>query len=55
MQKTADRTELNKMLKFCTLRKNQINAVVFYKIDRLSRNKDDYGNLRILLKSMVLK
>ncbi len=48
--KTADRTQLQKMLGYCTQKKNQISAVIVYKIDRLSRNTDDYSQLRILLK-----
>lgn len=48
--KTALRTELQKMLLFCSDKKNKIDVVVSYKIDRLSRNTDDYSQLRILLK-----
>ncbi|MBN8675428.1 MAG: recombinase family protein [Chitinophagales bacterium] len=48
--KTADRTELQKLLRFCSDKKQNINAVIIYKIDRLSRNTDDYSQLRILLK-----
>jgi site-specific DNA recombinase len=48
--KTANRTELQRMLAYCAQKKNQINAVIVYKIDRLSRNTDDYSQLRILLK-----
>ncbi|MEN9921482.1 MAG: hypothetical protein RLZZ517_460 [Candidatus Parcubacteria bacterium] len=48
--KTTDRTELKKMLAFCSNKKNGINAIIVYKIDRLSRNTDDYSQLRILLK-----
>lgn len=48
--KTADRTELQKLLRFCSDKKQQIKAVIIYKIDRLSRNTDDYSQLRILLK-----
>lgn len=48
--KTADRTELQKLLRFCSDRKQNINAVIIYKIDRLSRNTDDYSQLRLLLK-----
>lgn len=33
--KTALRTELQKMLLFCSDKKNKINAVVIYKLDRL--------------------
>lgn len=47
--KTADRTELKKLIAFCT-KKHAINAVIVYKLDRLSRNTDDYSHIRILLK-----
>jgi site-specific DNA recombinase len=48
--KTADRTELQKLLRFCSDKKENIKVVIIYKIDRLSRNTDDYSQLRILLK-----
>lgn len=48
--KTANRTELQKLLAFCSLKKNGINAIIIYKIDRLSRNTDDYSQLRLILK-----
>jgi site-specific DNA recombinase len=48
--KTADRTELKKMFAFCSTKKNKIAAVIAYKIDRISRNTDDYSQIRILLK-----
>src|SRR3989344_5506602 len=48
--KTADRTQLQKMLGYCAQKKNGISAVIVYKIDRLSRNTDDYSQLRLLLK-----
>lgn len=48
--KTADRTELKKMISYCTTKKNQVKAVVVYKIDRLSRNTDDYSQIRMMLK-----
>ena len=48
--KTAERTELQNLFKFCALKKNEINAVISYKIDRISRNTDDYSQIRILLK-----
>lgn len=48
--KTAERTELQKLLRFCSDKKQNIKAVIIYKIDRLSRNTDDYSQLRILLK-----
>ncbi len=48
--KTADRTELKKLMSFCAIKKNGVKAVIAYKIDRISRNTDDYSQLRILLK-----
>jgi site-specific DNA recombinase len=48
--KTADRTELKKLMTFCAVRKNNIHAIIAYKIDRISRNIDDYSQIRIYLK-----
>lgn len=48
--KTADRTELRKLLSFCAVKKNNIQAIIIYKIDRLSRNIDDYSQIRLNLK-----
>ena len=48
--KTADRTELQKLLAYCADKKQGIKAVIIYKLDRLSRNTDDYSQLRLLLK-----
>ncbi len=48
--KTADRTELKKLLAFCTTKANSISAVVAYKLDRIARNTDDYAHIRVLLK-----
>lgn len=48
--KTADRTELKKLMSFCAIKKNGISAIIAYKIDRISRNTDDYSQIRILLK-----
>jgi site-specific DNA recombinase len=48
--KTADRTELQKLFSYCASKKNNVEAVIAYKIDRISRNTDDYSQIRILLK-----
>ncbi len=48
--KTIDRTELKKMITFCSSKKNNVSAIIAYKIDRISRNTDDYSQIRILLK-----
>lgn len=48
--KTTNRTELQKLFLFCADKKNKISAIIIYKLDRLSRNTDDYSQIRILLK-----
>jgi site-specific DNA recombinase len=48
--KTADRTELKKLLAFCTSKKEKINAVIVYRIDRLSRQMEDYTVIKSKLK-----
>jgi len=48
--KTMNRTQLRALMEFCALKKNRISAVIVYKIDRLSRNTDDYSQIRLLLK-----
>jgi len=48
--KTAKRTELRRLLDYCAIRKNGINAVIAYKIDRIARNIDDYRQIRLALK-----
>jgi len=48
--KTAERTELQKLLAYCASKKNNVNVVIAYKIDRISRNTDDYSQIRLLLK-----
>ncbi len=48
--KTADRTELKRLLAFCAVKSNAVSAVLAYKIDRIARNTDDYAQIRIILK-----
>ncbi|PQJ11961.1 hypothetical protein CJD36_009215 [Flavipsychrobacter stenotrophus] len=48
--KNANRTELNRLLGYCTNQKNNIKVVIAYKIDRVARNIDDYREIRLLLK-----
>ena len=48
--KTIDRTELKRLMGFCATKKNSINAIIAYKIDRISRNIDDYSQIRIQLR-----
>ncbi|TSC65313.1 MAG: Site-specific recombinase [Candidatus Doudnabacteria bacterium Gr01-1014_77] len=44
--KTADRTQLQLMMRFCEQHKKQIARLVVYKVDRLSRNTADYLALK---------
>lgn len=48
--KTAKRKELNRLLTFCTTKKDSIQAVIAYKVDRISRNMTDYSNIKVRLK-----
>jgi DNA invertase Pin-like site-specific DNA recombinase len=48
--KTTDRTKLQEMLSYCSLKKNAVSAVIVYKIDRLARNTDDYSQLRLVFR-----
>lgn len=48
--KTSNRTELQKMLAYCSDKKNYVSAIIVYKIDRLSRNTYDYGSLKVYFK-----
>lgn len=54
--KTADRTELIKLINFCTSnKKSNIQTILFYKLDRFSRNQTDYGQLKIMFKKYGLE
>lgn len=44
--KTANRTQLKLMMRFCEQDRKQISRVVVYKVDRLSRNTGDYFALK---------
>ncbi|WP_295794775.1 recombinase family protein [Mucilaginibacter sp.] len=48
--KTANRKQLQLLLKFCTGKKGVIQAVIAYKVDRISRNIADYHVIRGTLK-----
>ncbi len=50
--KTADRTELKKMMRFCEKNKRQIGRVVIYKVDRLSRVVSDYLAIKMFLNKL---
>ena len=44
--KTANRTQLLKLMKFATENRNKLDAILIYKIDRLSRDSSDYQKLK---------
>ena len=50
--KTTNRTELNNMLSFIKSNKVKVNALIIYKMDRLSRDVYDSLSIRILLKRL---
>ena len=44
--KTQDRTELQKLMKFCIANKKNIDAIIIWKIDRLTRDIKDFYRLQ---------
>ncbi len=49
--KTAERPVLKELMKYCKENAKDIDAVVIYKVDRLSRNTNDYHVLRAFFNS----
>ncbi len=50
--KTADRTELQKLLRYTERHRKKIGKIVVYKVDRLSRNNEDYYALRVIFSKL---
>lgn len=50
--KTADRTELKKLLSYCRENKGRVQVVVVYNLSRFSRERHDHVVLRALLQSL---
>lgn len=50
--KSADRTQLQKLLQYCTQNKKTIGHLVVYKVDRFSRRVEDHAALRAMLKKL---
>src|SRR5262245_26637441 len=50
--KTADRTELQRLLNYCRKNKGRVSFVVVFNITRFAREKFDHFALRALLKSL---
>src|SRR5680860_900763 len=53
--KTVERPSLQAMLQYCSKNYKQIDYVVIYKVDRLSRNVNDYSNILFLLNKLNIK
>jgi len=53
--KTDDRKVLKEMLAYCQKQRGRIQVVVIPKIDRLSRNRDDYGALKAFLMRLHIR
>lgn len=53
--KTANRTEFQKALQFCTNKKAPVDFFVVYKIDRFARNQDDHAITQNFLKRYKTK
>lgn len=47
--KTANRTEFQKALTFCSDKRNKVNYFIVYKLDRFARNQYDHETVRALL------
>ena len=50
--KTADRTELQRLLTFCRTNKGKVHFVVVFNLTRFARDKYDHFALRSFLKSL---
>ena len=48
--KTTNRTELKSMLEYARINKNSLDALIIYKMDRLSRDTIDSLSIRLKLK-----
>ncbi|MEF9427253.1 MAG: recombinase family protein, partial [Candidatus Mariimomonas ferrooxydans] len=53
--KTADRPELQKMLKYMNKTKKTVDALIVYKMDRLGRNTHDISSFRLIFDTLGIK
>ena len=53
--KTANRTELQKMIRYCSEHHKTVDGILIYKIDRLSRNGHDYGSLKLFFGGLGIR
>ena len=48
--KSADRTEFQKALAFCSDKRYKVDQFIVYKVDRFARNQDDHAIVKMMLK-----
>lgn len=53
--KTQDRTELQNLMKFCVANKKNIDAIIIWKIDRLTRDIKDFYSLQEFFAKLNIK
>jgi len=53
--KTTDRPGLKEMLTYCNAKKKYLDCLIVYKVDRLSRNVNDYTNILVFLNKIEVK
>ena len=53
--KTTDRPVLQEMLKYCVQNARKIDSIIIYKTDRLSRNLEDYVQMRALFDKLGIR
>ena len=53
--KTADRPELQRMLKYMNKNKKTVDALIVYKMDRLGRNSHDISSFRLIFDTLGIK
>lgn len=53
--KTADRTELKRLLEYCRINRKLIDFVVIYSVSRFSRNVEDYVTLKAMLTKLGIR
>lgn len=53
--KTENRPVLKEMLEYCHKNRGKIQVLIIPKIDRFSRNRDDYGALKLILKRLGIR
>jgi site-specific DNA recombinase len=53
--KTVHRTQLKKLMEYCTVNKKSVDAILIYRIDRLSRETADYLQLKSFFAALGIK